>query len=418
MTLLGSRHTAATASWLRLFALLPLAALPAMAISGGAPPGMTGAPPGGNCTSCHTGSANSGPGGLSVEFPNGNSYVPGQTYKVRVTLSDPAAQRWGFEITARRGAQNLDLAGAFSIDNPARTQFSPGSAPGAYVTHTAEGSTAGSSGSNSWEVNWTAPSSGAGPVTFYAAGNAANNDGTNFGDSIYVTAIEVQEGAAEQPTGFTRILPQFAFGGGWYTALYFSNTTDNAVTITAEFRSAAGAALNVPLQGIGPVSSHSAMIPPKGTIILEAPNTGGLQQGWAKVILPMGVSAYGVFRQSVAGRADQEAVVPISEDSRQMANMVFDDAGFTTAIAVVNPRDQAVTVTFQVYSASGALLGTVNLNLAPHAREAFALRDRPELAGVTSQRGLARLSVPSGAVAALGLRFAGEALTSIPVDYQ
>lgn len=418
MTQLGSRHTGATASWLRLLALMALAALPVMAISGGAPPGMTGAPPGDNCTSCHTGSANSGPGSLSIEFPDGNTYVPGQTYKLRITLSDPAAQRWGFQITARRGAQQLDLAGAFSIVDSARSQFAPGSAPGAYVTHAADGTASGSSGSNSWEVNWTAPSSGAGSVRFYAAGNAANNDGTNFGDSIYVTAVEVGEGVADEPTTFTRILPQFAFGGGWYTALYFSNTTDGPLTVSAEFRAAGGAPLSVPLVGIGPVSSHSAVIPPRGTIILEAPNAGNLEQGWAKISVPEGVSAYGIFRQSVAGRADQEAVVPVSEDSRQMANMIWDDAGFATAIAVVNPRDQAVTVTFHVYSGNGAQLGTVTLNLTPYAREAFALRDRPELAGVTSQRGLARLSVPSGALAALGLRFAGEAFTSIPVDYQ
>jgi hypothetical protein len=418
MTQLGSRHTGATASWLRLLALMALAALPVMAIIGGAPPAMTGAPPGDNCTSCHTGSANSGPGSLSVEFPNGNTYVPGQTYKIRITLSDPAAQRWGFQITARRGAQQIDLAGAFSIEDAGRTQFAPGSAPGHYVTHTFDGTAPGTSGSNSWEVNWTAPTAGAGPVTFYAAGNGANNDGTNFGDSIYVTASVVEEGIADEPATFTRILPQFAFGGGWYTALYFSNTTNAPVTVSAEFRDAGGGPLSVPLVGIGPVSSHSVMIPPRGTVILEALNTGNLQQGWAKVSVPMGVSTYGIFRQSVAGRADQEAVVPISEDSRQMANMIWDDAGFATAIAVVNPRDQAVTVTFQVYSASGAQLGTVNLNLAPYAREAFALRDRPELAGVTSQRGLARLSVPSGALAALGLRFAGEAFTSIPVDYQ
>jgi hypothetical protein len=418
MTQSSSRWIPAFAAWLRHMAVAALAVLPALAVSGGAPPGMTGAPPGDNCTSCHTGSANSGPGSLMVEFPNGNTYAPGQTYKLRVTLSDPAAERWGFQITARRGAQQLDLAGVFSIEEPGRTQFAPGSAPGEFVTHTFDGTAPGTSGANSWEVNWTAPAAGAGPVTFYAAGNAANNDGTHDGDSIYVTAMVVEEGIADEPSGFTRILPQFAFGGGWYTALYFSNTTDAEVTIGAQFRAADGSPLSVPLIGVGPVASHSAAIPPRGTLLLEAPNTGDLRQGWAKVTLPMGVSAYGVFRQSVAGRADQEAVVPISEDSRQMANMIWDDAGFTTAIAVVNPRDQAVTVTFQVYSASGAQIGTVNLNLAAHARDAFALRDRPELAGVTGQRGLVRLSVASGALAALGLRFAGEAFTSIPVDYQ
>jgi len=315
------------------------------------------------------------------------------------------------------GAGMLDKGGSFSIDDAASTRFAPGSSAGEYVTHTSSGTSAGTSGSRSWEANWTAPAAGTGAVTFFAAGNAANNNGNNAGDTIYTTSIQIAEAGGPAVTGKSYVLPQLAFGGGWYSALYFSNSTDAPATIGVAFYGADGSSLSVPLVGVGPVSNQVATIPAKGTVIMEAPNSGGLQQGWAQATLPPGVTGYGIFRQSVQGQPDQEAVVPLSEDSRQVANMIWDDTGFTTAMAVVNPKSQAVAVTFIVFDAGGAQIGTVNLNLAGHSRQAFVLRDQPGLAGVTSKRGLIRLSVPEGAVSALGLRFGGVAFTSIPVEY-
>ena len=46
---------------------------------------------------------------------------------------------------------------------------------------------------NAWAMDWTAPASGTGAVTFYASVNAANGDGSNQGDMIYVTALNVAE---------------------------------------------------------------------------------------------------------------------------------------------------------------------------------------------------------------------------------
>ncbi len=401
----------------RFLALSIALTAPALATSTGAPAGRTGAPPGTNCTACHAGTANSGPGSLRVEFPGGSSYTPGSTYRVRVTLSDPNASRWGFQITARMGAENTALAGTFVLANTTTTRFAGGAPAGEYVTHTAAGTAQGTTGSNSWEVDWTAPAANSGTVTFFAAGNAANNAGGNSGDSIYTTSLQITEASDTPVAGNKHILPQLVFGGGWYTAMYFSNTTNAPVQVGVSFYGANGSALSVPLVGVGPVSTHTVSIAPRATVILEAPNSGALQQGWAEAVLPAGVTGYGVFRQSVSGRPDQEAVVPLSEDSRQTANMVWDDTALTTAMAVVNPDSAAVAVTLTVFGNDGAQIGTTTLNLAGRNRVTFVLREQPGMAGVTGKRGLARLSVTSGSVAALGLRFAGEAITSIPVSY-
>ena len=70
-----------------------------------------------------------------------------------------------------------------------------------------------------------------------------------------------------------QILPQFVFGGGWYTALYFTNWNSSAVSFTVTLTSDAGTPLNV--SGLNP----QVTLAPHATTILEAPNTGALTQG-------------------------------------------------------------------------------------------------------------------------------------------
>jgi hypothetical protein len=137
---------------------------------------------------CHnTFDLNSGDGSLSIEdVPF--AYVPGETYSVTITLSDPGQRRWGFELTAL-DADNQQ-AGTFVITDPTNTQLSDngGTSPD-FVKQTRTGSFAGiSDGPISWTFEWTAPSPAVGNVTFYAAGNAANNNGSTSGDYIYTAA--------------------------------------------------------------------------------------------------------------------------------------------------------------------------------------------------------------------------------------
>ncbi|MGJ5817451.1 hypothetical protein [Paludibaculum fermentans] len=213
------------------------------------------------------------------------------------------------------------------------------------------------------------------------------------------------------------VLPQLAFGGGWYTAMYFSNSTNTPATVTVNFFAGDGSALTVPLVGLGPVASQSVTLNANGTTVLEAPNTGGLLQGWAEAILPPGVTGYGVFRQSVSGLPDQEAVSPLSDETKQVANLTWDETSFVTGVAAVNPSGSSTTVSVSVYGDDGSVIGTSSFDLPAHGKTAFALRDLPGLAGITARRGYAKFSVANGAVSVLGLRFNGSAFTSIPVTY-
>jgi hypothetical protein len=249
-------------------------------------------------------------------------------------------------------------------------------------------------------------------ATFSVSSGAVSVMGFRSGTEAFTT-IPVAHGTTASATS---ALPQLAFGGGWYTALYFANTTGSPLSTTVNFVGNDGAPLSVPIAGIGSVSSQTFSLNPGATMILEAPNTGDLVQGWAEASLPQGVVGYGVFRQSVAGRADQEAVVPLTPESSQTADLIYDDTLLTTSVAFLNPSNQPTNVSIAVYGQDGGLIGTALVPLGARAKQAMLLKALPGLFSVVGTRGRVLLSVPSGDVSVLGLRSGTEAFTSIPVN--
>ncbi|MDT7604886.1 MAG: hypothetical protein QOF61_2883 [Acidobacteriota bacterium] len=169
----------------------------AYARSTGPDPGFTGAPSEFTCTECHV--PDGAPSGfISVVAPQ--NYVPGQTYAITVNESNPSPtrQRWGFQLTSVD--DNGDRAGTLQAGVDGRTQVvngTLGTPARQYVEHTQNGTSVGQSNGTGWTFNWTAPTSDVGPVTFYTAGNQANNDGNTSGDSINFTFIVIQPAAAQ-----------------------------------------------------------------------------------------------------------------------------------------------------------------------------------------------------------------------------
>jgi uncharacterized repeat protein (TIGR01451 family) len=100
--------------------------------------------------------------------------------------------RWGFQLTALDTSD--EKAGEFQNINPALTQIIQGGPGGSrqYIEHAAGGTFVNQTGGASWTFNWTAPPADVGVVTFYAAGNHANNDGNTSGDFIYFTFASSQ----------------------------------------------------------------------------------------------------------------------------------------------------------------------------------------------------------------------------------
>jgi len=207
------------------------------------------------------------------------------------------------------------------------------------------------------------------------------------------------------------VMPQFAFGAGWYTALYFTNTSSITVTFRVTFTADSGTPMNVP--GVG--TSKQITLAPLETATIVAPNSGAtLIQGYATLALPVGVNGYGVFRQTVAGRADQEALVSFKSATATAISLTWDDTTHVTSIAIVNPSNVAATVTITVWDPNGNVIGTSTQELAAGTKIESAMYQLSGLSAMEGQSGSASFTVTTGNVSVLALRFGGVAFTSIP----
>src|SRR6185369_14660144 len=164
---------------------------PVHAFSAGPPAGYTSAPQEEPeaCAECHV-PPDAGTGKIFITAPQ--TYVPGQTYPITVTHTnlDTSRLRWGFELTVLDNASD-EKAGELQ-STTGLTQVLNNAGPGSarqYIEHSAAGTFVGQQNGASWTFNWTAPATDVGPVTFYAAGNQANNDGNTSGDYIYRTFV-------------------------------------------------------------------------------------------------------------------------------------------------------------------------------------------------------------------------------------
>jgi uncharacterized protein (TIGR03437 family) len=175
---------------------------PAVALAESVMPGIgyTGAPAdhkGQNCSVCHSsfGAANSNTqGGVTVSITN---YNPGVQQMIHVTVTNPKASRWGFQMTIREESDETREAGTFStvtgqpftVVCDDGSQF--GSAPPCngnngrqFAEHLNAPTTAAGAGYE-WVVPWTPPETEVGRLHIYVAAVAANGDGTPQGDYVY-----------------------------------------------------------------------------------------------------------------------------------------------------------------------------------------------------------------------------------------
>jgi hypothetical protein len=175
--------------WLKMAVVVLAAATTAYAFGDGPPPAHTGAPGEANCTECHVGTLN--PSGGAVRITGVPSqYAPGQEITLTVRTEASSRRRWGFQLTAL-DSQNRP-AGTFALVDDRLTSMQVGTGQFAgrvYVQHSGSGTFRGQTGGADWQVRWTAPPQDVGRITFYAAGNAANNNDQNTGDSIFTTAV-------------------------------------------------------------------------------------------------------------------------------------------------------------------------------------------------------------------------------------
>lgn len=154
--------------------------------AGGAPMGRTGSPgDGSNCTSCHSGSASSG-GTITSNVPL-TGYIPGTTYNITATITVAGINKFGFEVSPQ--GTTSTQKGTLVVTNATETKLL--GSTGKYITHKSTG-TAGT-GTKTWNFDWVAPAAGSGNAILYGAFVAANGNGTNSGDQVFLTNLLIQE---------------------------------------------------------------------------------------------------------------------------------------------------------------------------------------------------------------------------------
>jgi len=165
-------------------------------LSSGGKSGYTNSPGENNCTSCHSGTLNSGPGSVEIKSDPSmeNGYTPGSVYSMTVTVThndSPNNGKFGFALEAL--FDDGSNGGKLAVSDADKTQIQVASINGNNrdnIIHTGSGNTGPNS--QDFTFDWTAPDTGDQTVTFYAVGNAANNNGSSFGDYIYATTLEVK----------------------------------------------------------------------------------------------------------------------------------------------------------------------------------------------------------------------------------
>ena len=153
----------------------------------------TGSPAdaGADCTSCHTGTVNTGGGSVTIaSSPSlASGYTAGTDYTISVTVTKAGQTAFGFGFEALKSG-NTD-GGILSSINAGSQSMA-----GAVSTNMVHNGSGIGTGTFTFTFNWKAPATSTGTVTFYAAGNATDDDGTAGGDYVYTTSLVVNEAVA------------------------------------------------------------------------------------------------------------------------------------------------------------------------------------------------------------------------------
>ena len=213
-----------------------------------------------------------------------------------------------------------------------------------------------------------------------------------------------------------RVIPQFVDGGSWKTSMFFVNLENHSVSFQVLFFNDSGDDMIIPIVGQGFVRGLNVTLETAGSIEFETAGlASNLTQGWALLSQSTNDSVGGmaIFRQSVFGRPDQEAVVPIVSQFDNHFVLLFDNTAFTTAIALANPTTNRVDIPVNIRNQAGQIIDRRTVTLGSYNHTAFTLPDT--WSSTAGRRGAIEFQTSGFGVGALGLRFNGSAFTSFHV---
>lgn len=163
--------------------------------------GNTGAPgeTGTTCGTCHNGASFNISESLNITDAGGNaitSYLPGETYNVSLVINATGGTPGGyaFQLTSL-ASNNTDVGAWQNLASNVKSAIASNIGGRTYLEHNG-----GISASNTFSMEWVAPASGTGDVSFYFAGNAVNGTGSTAGDKGSTgSVVSLSEGVAVLP---------------------------------------------------------------------------------------------------------------------------------------------------------------------------------------------------------------------------
>ncbi|MCB0516999.1 MAG: choice-of-anchor V domain-containing protein [Chitinophagales bacterium] len=151
------------------------------------PPLNSGAPGQSSCNAngCHAVTPNSASGNVQIVSAATDGYASNKTYAMNINISDNTAQRFGFQMVALDGEGNSSGSFIAGSDNKTALQTQAGLQ---FINH----KNTPNPSASTFSFQWLAPGTDTGPITFYAAANAANGNGSSTGDHIYTNSLVLQ----------------------------------------------------------------------------------------------------------------------------------------------------------------------------------------------------------------------------------
>ena len=214
-----------------------------------------------------------------------------------------------------------------------------------------------------------------------------------------------------------RVIPHFIDGWVWQTAMTVVNLENYPTTFEVLFFNDDGTDWYVPVIGLGAVRGVKISLNTAGSLTFQTAGTNpSASSGWALLSQPNSdsVGSFAIFRLSFPGQQQQEAVIPTVNQFSGHFVLPFDNtAKFVTGVALVNPTLKLVSIPVNIRNETGQIIDRQTFGLGPYAHTAFVLPETwRSTAGI---RGTVEFDPTGVGVGALGLRFNGNAFTSLNI---
>jgi Secretion system C-terminal sorting domain/Reeler domain len=154
------------------------------------------------CQNCHNAGPITATMGIVMLDAQGDTvttFTPGADYTIRVNIDGvgTTVSRYGFQMIPIRDSDNSDIKGMSDWGSLTSNNYkisNINSTNRTYAEH------ANASLTDTFNVRWKAPLAGTGSVTFYASGNAVNNNGGTSGDGAAVATLKVFDATVSTST--------------------------------------------------------------------------------------------------------------------------------------------------------------------------------------------------------------------------